>query len=155
MLDHYSGELASEDNGDKLSGIQGLLRYYEAVVPEVEGEEVADAVAPPEKNCFLTTACVGYRGLPDNCEELTVLRGFRDNYMRNLPEGKSLIEKYYQVAPQIVAVIDGRTNHREIYEDLYVILRTCVEVIKEGNNSLALQVYKDMVMTLYHECQVK
>lgn len=30
---------------------------------------------------ILTTACVEYKGLSDDCEELTVLREFTDNYM--------------------------------------------------------------------------
>lgn len=156
MLDHYAGELNADDNDQKLSGIQGLLRYYEAVVPEVEAEVEAEAEAPPQRRwrcCFLTTACVSYRGLPDDCEELTVLRKFRDNYMRNLPEGESLIQKYYEVAPGIVAAINRSPKRRDIYEELYLILRACVEAIKAGNHSLALRTYKEMVIELHQKYQ--
>ena len=36
--------------------------------------------------CFLTSACTEARGLPDDCHELTVLRAFRDGYLRSQPE---------------------------------------------------------------------
>lgn len=156
MLDYYSGDLEDEDNSTKLGAIQGLLRYYEEVIPEVEAEVEAEAEAPPQRGwrcCFLTTACVSYRGLPDDCEELTVLRSFRDNYMRNLPEGDSLIKKYYEAAPGIVAAINRSPKRRDIYEELYRILRACVEAIKKGNNSLALQTYKEMVIELHQKYQ--
>ena len=39
--------------------------------------------------CFLTSACTEARGLPDDCHELTVLRSFRDGYLRSQPEGEA------------------------------------------------------------------
>src|SRR6185295_8850185 len=41
---------------------------------------------PPRGLCFITTACAQAQGLPDDCEELTVLRGLRDDYIRQLPD---------------------------------------------------------------------
>lgn len=41
-------------------------------------------------------------GLPDDCYELTVLRGFRDNYLKNRENGAQDIADYYRNAPQIV-----------------------------------------------------
>lgn len=53
--------------------------------------------------CYLTTACVEYKGLSDSCKELTLLRNFRDNYMKN--NSSTDIDKYYQVAPRIVDIL--------------------------------------------------
>ena len=44
--------------------------------------------------CFLTSACTEARGLPDDCHELTVLRSFRDGYLRSQPEGEAEIAEY-------------------------------------------------------------
>ena len=44
--------------------------------------------------CFLTSACTEARGLPDDCHELTVLRAFRDGYLRSQPEGEAEIAEY-------------------------------------------------------------
>ena len=38
--------------------------------------------------CYLTTACVVAKNLPDDCEELTALRNFRDTYLRNHENGE-------------------------------------------------------------------
>ena len=55
--------------------------------------------------CYLTSACTQARGLPDDCEELTVLRAFRDTYVRALPTGEADVRRYYATAPQIVNAI--------------------------------------------------
>jgi hypothetical protein len=58
-----------------------------------------------DKKCFLTTACVKYYGLPDDCKELTILRQFRDHYMKEFKEGRQAIQEYYHLAPKIVEEI--------------------------------------------------
>jgi hypothetical protein len=138
-LSEATKKLKSKDPVIRLEGMQETLYWYEDV--------------KPEKACFLTTACVTYRNLPDNCEELTVLREFRDNYMRGLPTGESLIKVYYEAAPGIVAGINRSPRRRDIYEELYCILRKCVDAIKAGKNALALKVYMEMVLKLHHEFQ--
>ena len=45
--------------------------------------------------CFLTSACVEAKGLADDCHELSVLRNFRENYLRTVPEGRREIAEYY------------------------------------------------------------
>ena len=66
--------------------------------------------------CFLTTACVEYKGLADDCEELTKLRAFRDNYLKTTEEGKAVVEEYYRIAPQIVEKINASAKKAEIYD---------------------------------------
>lgn len=38
--------------------------------------------------CYLTTACVAARGLPDTCTELQTLRAFRDGVLARQPGGQ-------------------------------------------------------------------
>ena len=52
--------------------------------------------------CFLTSACVEAKGLPDDCRELTVLRNFRDTYLKASADGQRDVCEYYHVAPMIV-----------------------------------------------------
>ena len=96
--------------------------------------------------CFLTSACVSYMKKSDDCEELTVLRGFRDNYLASTEEGKALIEEYYAVAPAIVEKIEGSANADEYFKDIYQTILRCVEAIKKGENENALTLYKQMVL---------
>ena len=46
------------------------------------------------EGCYLTSACVMARGLPDHCEELETLRLFRDEYLAGQPGGRAEIEQY-------------------------------------------------------------
>lgn len=72
-----------------------------------------------EGGCFVTTACVESRGLPEDCPELSRMREFRDSYVAELPHGRELIEAYYALAPRIVEAIDLSPDRREIYNELY------------------------------------
>ena len=65
--------------------------------------------------CFISTACIESKGLPDDCEELNCLRHFRDKFVGNLPCGNELIEEYYKIAPKIVSAINGTKNPNKIY----------------------------------------
>ncbi len=99
--------------------------------------------------CFLTSACVEAKGLPDDCHELTVLRGFREGYLRSLPEGREEIAEYYFVAPQIVAAIRKRADALSAFDSIYEkLVRPCVEMIERGENEGAHKLYRNYVQQL-------
>ena len=99
--------------------------------------------------CYLTSACVYAKGLPDDCHELTVLRGYRDGWLRTAPEGEALIEQYYKEAPRIVSNINERSDQKSIYEKIYEeVVCPCVEYIENNEMKEALQLYKNMVLDL-------
>lgn len=99
--------------------------------------------------CYLTSACVEAKGLPDDCMELTTLRRFRDTWLANQPGGKEEIQHYYQVAPAIVTNIqsqeDASTIFQWIYENMVV---PCVESIQAGQMESAWQKYRDLTNQL-------
>lgn len=98
--------------------------------------------------CFLTSACVNHLGKSDDCEELTTLRAFRDNYMKTTPQGQALVKEYYAVAPQIVANIDKSNDSDSAYDYIYGVITDCIALIKGGDNQGAQKRYCDMVNTL-------
>lgn len=99
--------------------------------------------------CYLTTACVEHKGLPDNCLELTTLRDFRDNYLRKLPSGDEEIAEYYRTAPKIVDTINHRTDVDLVYDEMYSNeIKPCVDLILQGRNDEAYQKYKKLVTSL-------
>jgi hypothetical protein len=100
------------------------------------------------KLCFITTACIQAKGLPDDCEELTVLRAFRDGYLLKKANGRQLVELYYRHAPRIVKAIAEQENTASIYDQLYEVIRACVEAIKRGDNEFAYTTYCRMVTSL-------
>lgn len=95
--------------------------------------------------CFLSSACVEYLGKPDDCEELTKLRAFRDNFMKPTDYGSKLVDEYYQVAPKIVAKINASNNKDKYYADIYKTIVLCIKAIDGGKNNDALTLYKEMV----------
>lgn len=90
-------------------------------------------------SCYLTTACCEYMGLPDDCEELTILRVFRDS----LPE--SLVKEYYRIAPAIVSKIKNNVAYLQY---IYGVVQSCVKDIKSCNRISALNRYVEMVNKL-------
>lgn len=95
--------------------------------------------------CFLTSALVHYLGKKDDCEELTLLRAFRDNYMKSFDEGRKLVEEYYEVAPKIVTAIESSDKREEYYSDINDTVNTCVKLIKQGKNEETMGLYCGMV----------
>lgn len=102
-------------------------------------------------SCFLTSACVKFMGKADDCEELTVLRKFRDEYMKSTEEGAALVKEYYAVAPQIVEKIETSVDEKKYYDGIYSVVTNCVQLIKAGKNEETLKEYKAMVENLKKE----
>ena len=99
--------------------------------------------------CFLTSACIEARGLSDDCHELTVLRAFRDGYMRTTPTGTSDICEYYHTAPAIVEKIKTLPNAAEIFDQIYSeLVLPCVQLIEVGSNEDAYAKYKNYTKAL-------
>ena len=69
--------------------------------------------------CFLTTACCEYKGLPDDCHELTIMRKFRDEYLKSKQYGKEMIDAYYERAPKIVERINQSDRKNEMLDYIY------------------------------------
>lgn len=97
-------------------------------------------------NCYLTSACMRFFGekFDDNCNELTILRWFRDNFV-----SKEDIDHYYQTAPTIVTAIDSDSNKNIIYDYIYEnVIHTCIEAIKNGDYNFAYNKYKESILSL-------
>lgn len=98
--------------------------------------------------CYLTSACVEYKGLEDDCYELATLRRFRDEYVAKLDNGKELINKYYETAPRIVTLINKSEIKDEIYGKMYDYILLCVGKINAKDYQTALELYISMVDNL-------
>lgn len=99
--------------------------------------------------CFISTACVEAKELPDDCLELQVLRTFRDTYVRELPNGNDLIQNYYALAPSIVRRINTRPDRIHVYSSLYGdLVQRCVDLILDHKPEEALQTYMKTVRSL-------
>lgn len=107
-----------------------------------------DDYTPSGSGCFLTSACAEYLGKPDDCEELTKLRAFRDGYMKKSESGRALVEEYYKTAPEIVRKIESSGKKDEYYSYINSVVNECIADIDAGRNDAALDKYVAMVKCL-------
>ena len=102
--------------------------------------------------CYITTAVCSSLGRDDDCYELNVLRDFRDGYMASLPEGKDMIDHYYDLAPSIVKSIEAREGSEEIYREIWNrYLAPCISDIEADDREACLARYAGMVEDLASE----
>jgi len=124
-------------------GLRRIGRIDEDCVHKIFGAE------GPKPGCFLTSACVEAMGLLDNCHELTVLRSFRDGYIRSQPEGDEEIKAYYLCAPVIVAQIRSCPDSEKAFKQIYYeLVLPCVDLIETGKNYEAFVKYKNYTNAL-------
>ena len=100
----------------------------------------------PSGGCFITTAVCDNFGKADDCYELTTFRNFRDKWLVNQSDGKSLIDEYYDIAPKIVNKINKLTNANEIYNLIWLeYLKPCLQCIEEVKLDECKNIYVNMV----------
>lgn len=100
--------------------------------------------------CFLSTACVISRGLPDDCVELQTLRHFRDGYLcGEVSDGPALIRGYYAIAPGVVRGINALDDSTRIWDHVYhTLVSPTVAHIRAGRPSRAVDHYTTCCLDL-------
>lgn len=69
--------------------------------------------------CFITTATVEHMGKDDDCEELTLLRKYRNYLAVKDSSFYDIVKEYYEIAPQVVSKIQESKNKDEILDNIY------------------------------------
>lgn len=96
--------------------------------------------------CFITTAVCEFFGKNDDCEELMILREYRDNWLRKQPGGSGLITEYYNSAPLIVSKLKKSKNYSSYCETLLSrFINPCLELIRQGKYDECKERYTLMV----------
>lgn len=116
----------------------------ESASNQFDSGDTTDAGSP----CYLTTACVRSKNLPDNCLELKTLRDFRDNILMTNSEGRKAVKEYYKMAPEIVQAIESQENAQKIWNSVYNDIKIAVSLVRSGNPSGAFKHYQEMTLNL-------
>ena len=69
--------------------------------------------------CYITTAAVDHLGLKDDCDELNLLRKYRDKLVEEDPEFRKIVLEYYKTAPIIVEKISNSPNKDKMLDSIY------------------------------------
>lgn len=101
------------------------------------------------EDCFLTTACVKHKRLPDDTNELQTLRYLRDVHMTGAQEGELLIRQYRVEGPAIVKAINNCCNKEDIYEYMHQeMILPSVRLVQQRRFEEAIDYYKTFVKAL-------
>ncbi len=96
--------------------------------------------------CFITTAICEGLGLPDDCEELQVLRAWRDSYLVNTEDGKESVQLYYDVAPILLEQLRLKRVGKGTLDYIRVqYIVPAVAAIKSGEDEFAVTLYVEML----------
>lgn len=137
-VEWYRKAIAEETDEELLKHFKENLDYI-----------IARRYSSNDDSCFITTAVCESFGKSDDCYELTAFRNFRDIWLINQPDGKSLIDEYYKIAPKIVEKINSLSNSAEIYKNIWQdYLSKCLKSIEVGDNLNCKKIYVEMVNTL-------
>lgn len=105
-----------------------------------------------KKWCYITTAVCETMGKPDDCYELTLLRGYRDTYLKQQPDGEEMVKWYYDVAPTIVKRIGKTPDPKQVYAGLWErYIQPCISLIEQGEQEACRELYLKMVEDLQEE----
>jgi hypothetical protein len=131
------------------------VQTYDAVLadpaPALAALKTKAAAGPPAGGgfpCFLTSACCGAVGLPDDCAELTILRRFRDRVMMATPDGREAVARYYRLAPAILAEIARRGDAGALRRLYFTDILPSVVAARLGFDRLARGLYTRMMRRL-------
>lgn len=101
------------------------------------------------KLCYVTTAVCNSLGKPEDCEEIRLLKNYRDTYLSNEPDGKELIDKYYDIAPTIVNRINKSEDSGAIYKQIYNnYINPCIRYIESDRMAECKDLYVKMMHNL-------
>lgn len=101
------------------------------------------------KLCFVTTAvCTGLHK-PQDCEEIALMKKYRDDYLFRQPDGEQTIQEYYNIAPTIVKRIAKEEKAEEVYQYLWDhYISECVTMVQDGRLQECREKYEDMMTSL-------
>lgn len=96
--------------------------------------------------CFISSAAVKNKGLPDNCQLLNTLRKFRDDYMfeDGYPERSRQVYEYYKIAPHIVECVDSRDDAQIIWQSVFSRISEAASLIDKKKFIEAEQCYREL-----------
>lgn len=58
-------------------------------------------------DCFITVVVCGHYGKADDCKELAILRGYRDDWLRAQKNGEHLTSEYYRIGPALATALEN------------------------------------------------
>jgi hypothetical protein len=134
------------------AGVSNILREVGYPVKETERVVKKFFRNLTGGRCMLSSAAIEFKGMEDNCNELELLRKFRDEYMLHLPDGLKLIEEYYDLSDTIMEKVEGTPQESIFQQRIYdQLILPSIKLIREEKMQEAFTYYRQYVINLYEE----
>lgn len=157
-LGYHSNQLEK-----RLDACKDKKRHRAAQKRSSKNYQAAKSYQPIESNhssssslCVITTAACQALNAADDCEELRLLRWFRDTNIQNTAEGEAIVREYYRVGPLITDCISKTHNPSGMYRYLWnhYIEPSCAAIRAEEWDTAKL-IYIQMVKGLCEKFGIK
>ena len=141
MFKKYCSEAIKYSDGLIREEARNALAQFEQMERESANQQ--------SEGCFITTAVCDIFGKDDDCYELTMFRDFRDSWLLKQPDGNSLVDEYYKIAPRIVESINRLDESKTIYMSIWEqYLKPCLSYIERKDDFSCKEKYIEMVKNL-------
>lgn len=101
-----------------------------------------------DEGCFITTACIKYYGLKDNCYQLQTLRKFRDSYLQKSVNNRVLVQNYYSIAPQLVYLLEKHKKRKSLFKFIFQDIEKACAAIEKKQFHKAKLIYQNTILRL-------
>jgi|GEM_PF-1698252 len=85
-----------------------------------------------DSGCLVTTACVRWAGLPDDCRELTLMRRLREDHVRRRPDGGRILAAYAALAPRLIDRIEASPDADAVWARTLAAVRRAADLVEAG-----------------------
>jgi hypothetical protein len=153
MAFDFRTEVTKRCNDGQLEVAQRLMVDADRLAKEMgPAKWTSDSKQPERKPCFLTASCCELVGLADDCFELRTLRRYRDEVLADMPGGRGDIERYYGIAPVILASIRRKGREHELLALYFTHILPSAMLARVGqpNGAPAVYAYDERALPASH-----
>lgn len=155
-LTHYTKAISFKDSSECINNVTSKINKKKEEEKKASTYNSSSNYSSTKSNysssssgCFITTAAVKNICAADDCEELEIMRNFRDSFINKTDAGQSLTLEYYRVAPIIVQCIDNDPECTQIYKNIWQnYINKSLVCIRNGEKKQAQIIYINMVQML-------
>ena len=138
-------------------GNKGYCSYYRAYYYPGDGcsHYVKGGMADSSgSSCYITTIVCDLMGFSDDCGELNILRGFRDNIMQKNNNYAQLLYQYDTVGPKIAGCLEAQFKNNSEEPDEMIVglfnfyIQPTVWLIENKQYDAAVNRYTELTTSL-------
>jgi hypothetical protein len=144
-----SSDLTGKISNNVMPALLNLLSTTANGGANLANDTKTQTVQQSTGGCFITTAICENVGLDDDCEELQVLRTWRDSFLKSTTSGEKLVQVYYTLSPMLAQRLRDCKRGQVISKQLFTLfILPAIQAIKAKDDELAFKLYIQLLETV-------